>query len=69
MNKWNITTANRTIEVQGKDLETAVKRFGKKHPRMKIECGFLVRVRKLTGSSKIQGYGYWDAKKFLECLG
>ena len=63
MNNWEITLSDKKIRVYGNSLEDAVRRFGNNHPRMKIECGLLVRVKK-------KGiYSYWSAERFLELLG
>lgn len=63
--KWVIELSDRKIRVQGEDLESAVKSWGK-HQRdgTEVSCGILVRVREV--GEKI--YGYWDSRKFMECL-
>ena len=63
MKEWEIYLSDKKITVRGKTLNSAVKAWGKKHIRTKIECGLLVRV-------KYDGlYSYWSGKRFLELVG
>jgi len=65
MSKWEIDIPRRKrIKVQGKTLESAVRKWGKEHPKSQVSCGILVRVKQPNGT-----WGYWSGEKFLECLG
>lgn len=67
MKKYTIAIPNRKpIECYGDSLEDAVKRWGKEHPKARVSCGLLVRVKD-WGNKGV--WGYWSGEKFMECLG
>ena len=67
MNKWEIHLSDKTIKVEGKTLKKAVYNWGQKTRMKTIECGLLVRVKKITKNS-LEPWGYWDSNKFMEAL-